>query len=91
MSLLALFAAVQLADGIMTFAGVESFGPSAEGNPVLFFYITTFGAGATLVGAKSLAIALATTLHLRAHHLALVVLTVVYVLAAIGPWALLAG
>jgi hypothetical protein len=86
-SLLALFAAVQLADGVMTFAAVERFGPSVEGNPLLFFYFNMFGVGLTLIGAKSIAIVLATALHVRGQHLTLAILTVMYVLAAIQPWA----
>ena len=85
--ILALFAAVQVADAVMTFDAVERFGFAAEGNPVLLFYMSTFGLGVTLIGAKSLAIVLATALHIRAHHLTLAMLTLVYVVAAMAPWA----
>jgi hypothetical protein len=85
--ILALFAAVQVADAVMTLDAIERFGLAAEGNPVLLFYMSKFGLGVTLVGAKSLAIVLATALHLRAHHLTLAMLTLVYVVAAMAPWA----
>ena len=82
--ILALFAAVQVADAVMTFDAVERFGFAAEGNPVLLFYMSTFGLGVTLIGAKALAIVLATALHIRAHHLTLALLTLVYVVAAMA-------
>jgi hypothetical protein len=85
--ILALFAAVQVADAVMTFDAVERFGLTAEGNPVLIFYMSAFGLGVTLIGAKSLAIVLATALHIRAHHLTLAMLTLIYVVAAMAPWA----
>ena len=49
--------------------------------------MSTFGLGVTLIGAKALAIVLATALHIRAHHLTLALLTLVYVVAAMAPWA----
>lgn len=82
----ALFAAVQVADGVMTFAGVNRSGVAVEGNPVLAFYMAQYGAGMTLISAKSIAIALAAVLHARAYYLALTVLTVVYVVATIDAW-----
>lgn len=86
---LALFVAIQLADGIMTALGVSQFGAAIEGNPLLRFIAGGAGIGATLVGAKLLAISCATVLHLHSRHLALAVLTLAYVLAAIVPWTLL--
>ena len=85
-SVLVLFAMVQIADAVMTFAGVSKFGLQAEGNAVLLFYMMMCGAGATLTGAKLLAITLATVLHLRSYYTTLAILTVVYVLGAIAPW-----
>lgn len=90
-SALALFAAVQAADALMTWAGIQRFGFAAEGNPVLSFYMAAFGVGVTLVVAKSVALALAVVLHLRQQHLVLVVLTLVYVAAAIAPWVWLSS
>ena len=79
---------VQVADGVMTLAGVQHFGPAVEGNPLLAFAIGMFGLSATLVAAKSIALLLALTLHLRSHHVTVAALTVVYVFGAICPWAI---
>lgn len=84
---LALFAAIQLADATMTFAGVQQFGVVAEGNPILAFYMATFGVGLTLICAKGVVLLLAAALHVCARHLLLVLLTLVYVVGAIWPWA----
>jgi hypothetical protein len=85
--ILALFAAVQVADAVMTFDAVKRFGLTAEGNPLLVFYMSTYGLGVTLIMAKAVAIVLGTALYVRAHHLTLAALTVVYVAAAMAPWA----
>jgi hypothetical protein len=85
-SALALFAAVQLADGALTLAGVARFGPAAESNPILSVSMVTLGAGAALSIAKLLAILLATVLHAARLHTALALLTIFYVFAAVLPW-----
>ena len=85
--ILALFASVQVADAVMTFDAVKRFGLAAEGNPLLVFYMSTCGLGVTLIMAKAVAIALGTALYLHGHHLTLAALTVVYVAAAMAPWA----
>jgi len=84
---IALFAAVQVADAALTMTGIARFGVTAEANPILSFYMATFGVGRTLVAAKCIVIALAATLHLRAHHLLIAVLILIYVSAAICPWS----
>lgn len=86
-SVFALFVAVQIADAAMTLAAVRQFGPMAEGNPILAFYITTCGAVKALAGAKCGAIALGAALHARAYYLVLAVLTLLYVVAAVDMWA----
>lgn len=83
---LGLFAVVQIADAVFTLSGVRRFGPSVEANPVLAFYMATWGVGVTLVGAKSIAMALAVTLAARSYDVALTVLTFIYLAAAIFPW-----
>jgi Flp pilus assembly protein TadD len=85
-SAVALFAAVQVADGIQTLAGVARFGPEMESNPILSLSMMTLGAGAALVIAKLAAVALATFLHFAHSHLTLALLTVFYVFAAVLPW-----
>jgi hypothetical protein len=86
-TLLALFAAVQVLDAVMTWTGVLRFGTAIEANPLLAASFTHFGAGATLGAAKLFAIACALVLHLRSHYLVLSVLTVLYVFGAIVPWS----
>jgi len=86
---LALFAAIQLADGALTAAGIAEFGPHIEGNPLIDFAARGVGIGVALIGAKLFAVFCGTLLHLHARHLTLAILTVGYVLGAIVPWTLL--
>ena len=83
---LALFAAIQLADGALTAAGIAQFGPHIEGNPLIDLAAQSIGVGGAIVGAKVLAVFFGTVLYLQARHLALALLTVGYVVAAIVPW-----
>ena len=85
-SAVALFAAVQLADGILTLVGVARFGPAVETNPILSLCIVALGAGVALSIAKVAAVVLATVLHSTGSHLVLALLTVLYVFAAVLPW-----
>jgi hypothetical protein len=85
--LLALYAAVQLADGALTFSGVQQYGPVAEGNPLLHFWMVRSGVGPTLLMAKGIAVALGAGLYVRQQHLVLAILTLVYVFLAVYPWA----
>ena len=87
--ILALFAAIQLADGVLTAAGVAQFGAHIEGNPLIHLAVQGAGLGITLVAAKLLAMSCATVLHVHSQHLALAVLTLVYVIGAIVPWTVL--
>lgn len=86
-SSLALFGAVQIADAVLTSAGMARFGPAIEANPILLFYVCTFGVAGTLIVAKLVAIAGAALLHAYSYHLVLAILTVTYVFGAIVPWA----
>jgi hypothetical protein len=86
MAAVALFVAVQIADGVLTFAGIARFGPAVESNPLLALSIASLGAGATLSIAKSLAVVFGLILHRVGCHLALALLTVLYVFAAVLPW-----
>ena len=83
---LALFAAIQVADGALTAAGIARFGPHIEGNPLIHYAAQDFGLGAAIIGAKLLAMSCATVLYLQSRHLVLAVLTVTYVAGAIVPW-----
>lgn len=83
----ALFAAVQLADGILTAHGIQRYGLAAEGNPLISLSMRTFGVTAALASWKLFALAAGAVLHLTEQHLALAFLTVVSVMAAAIPWA----
>ena len=85
---LALFAAIQVADGVMTAAGVARFGPGVEANPLLDAVARISGFGVALVTAKAVAILCGAVLHVRAQHLVLAMLILAYVAAAIVPWTL---
>ena len=85
--LLALFVAVQLADGVMTAMAIERYGRSIEGTPLLLFAMGIYGTTTALVGAKLIAVAFAAVLHARTCHATVAVLTTTYVFAALGPWA----
>jgi len=83
----ALFAAVQAADGVLTLAGVARFGVSVESNPLIALSMMTLGAGPTLSIAKALAVVLGTVLHGVRWHGTLALLTIFYVFVAVLPWA----
>jgi hypothetical protein len=85
---LALFAAIQIADGAMTAAAVAEYGGGIEGNPLLRLVAAGAGFSVTLVCAKLAAITFALVLQRQAMHLTLAILTLVYVAAAILPWTL---
>lgn len=86
---LVIFAAIQLADGVMTAVGAAQYGTSIEANPLLVFLFGVVGTGATIVAMKLFAILCATLLHLREKYSALAILTLVYVFAAIVPWTVI--
>jgi hypothetical protein len=86
---LALFIAVQIADGVLTAVGIGRFGPGIEANPILVHTMILFGSSAALCAAKSVAIAAGAVLHVYSYHLMLAILTVAYVFATLLPWTLL--
>ena len=79
------FVLAQASDGAFTYLGVAT-GTAIEGNPLVAWYIATFGAGIAVVGAKTIAIACGATLHARAMHRTIGVLTILYLAAAVLPW-----
>ncbi len=83
------FLLVQGLDGVFTYLGVSFWGPSIEANPIVSASIDAFGLGAGLATAKLLAVAFGIALHLRCVHRAVAILTVLYIAAAILPWAAL--
>jgi di/tricarboxylate transporter len=87
----ALFAAVQLADAILTAIGVQRFGLAVEANPLISFTMQTFGVTTALATWKLLACVGGAVLYLTGRHLELALLTVISVLAAAVPWAWILG
>ena len=83
----ALFAAVQLADAVLTQRGIERFGLAAEANPLIGFTMRSFGITTALASWKLFAVLAGAVLHVSERHLALAILTLFAVFAAAVPWA----
>ena len=86
-AVIVLFLLAQAADGVMTYVGVTTLGVHLEANPLLAALMAAFGQGTALTGAKLLASGLGISLHLIGTHRILAVLTGIYFLAAVLPWA----
>jgi hypothetical protein len=84
---LVVFLVAQMLDGVFTYLGVKTFGPSAEGNPLLSWLMLSVGEGPALAGAKVMAGSFGIALHLTAVHKTIAVLTLIYLFAAVLPWA----
>jgi hypothetical protein len=82
-----LFALAQMLDGTFSYVGLVSFGHSIEGNPLLAWYVATYGEATALIGAKLMALGCGAILHLTAMHRTLALLTAVYVVAALWTWS----
>jgi len=83
---LLLFLVAQLWDGIFTYVAVDAHGLAAEGNGLLAAWMAILGPAPTLLAAKLGAAAGGVLLYVRGVHGPLAGLTVLYALAAIGPW-----
>lgn len=81
------FVGVQALDGVLTYIGVRTFGIGIEANPVVAWYAEAFGPAAGLAAAKAFAIACASVLYVTARHRTVAVLTLLYLVFAIVPWA----
>jgi hypothetical protein len=83
---LAIFIVLQLADGMLTYAAIDRFGASAEGNPILVTWIMLTGAAPALLGAKLMACACGAVLYVAGVHRVLAGLSALYLFAAVMPW-----
>jgi len=83
---LAIFLLLQLADGVLTYAAVDRFGPQAEGNPILAAWILIAGALPAVFAAKLVACACGGVLYAAGVHRVLVGLSTLYLFAAVLPW-----
>ena len=86
-AVIVLFLLAQAADGVMTYVGVTTFGVHLEANPLLASLMDVFGYGTAVTGAKVVASGLGISLHLIGVHRILAILTGVYLVAAVLPWA----
>jgi hypothetical protein len=86
-AIVALFVAIQAGDLALTLTGLSRFGIGIEGNPLLTASMRMCGVGVTLLTAKTIAVMLATVLSAVRAHLALALLTVLYVFGALVPWS----
>jgi hypothetical protein len=84
--IVAVFLLAQACDGLLTYAAIQLFGLSAEGNPLLLTWMGLVGPESAILGAKLLASACGVLLHYLGTHRVLLGLTVLYGIAAIGPW-----
>ena len=85
-AVLVVFVGVQILDALLTWNGLKRFGMAAEGNPILSFYISFFGAAPALGVAKGLAMCGGGLLCFKSRYVILSVLTVVYIVGAVVPW-----
>lgn len=83
---LLLFLAAQGFDGLFTYAAVSAYGLHAEGNVLIATWMALVGPATALFGAKVVAGGCGIFLYLRGMHRTLSLLTLVYGVAAIGPW-----
>jgi len=83
---LAIFIVLQLADGMLTYAAIDLFGTSAEGNPILASWIMLTGAVPALLGAKLMACACGGVLYFAGVHHVLLGLSALYLFGAVVPW-----
>ena len=83
---LLLFLTAQGFDGLFTYIAVHAYGVHAEGNLLIVTWMALVGPGAALFGAKAVAGACGLLLYARGMHRTLSLLTILYVIGAIGPW-----
>ena len=83
-----LFTLSQVCDGVFTYHGIRAFGAWIEANPLVGWYVASFGTGPAIVGAKIFAVVCGAALHVSASYRTVAVLTLVYAVCAIWPWAM---
>ena len=85
-SVLGVFLAAQVCDGLLTYRGVSALGVAAEANLLLATSIEAVGAARALVSAKLLASACGYILFCGGFHRLLAVAAGLYVGVAVVPW-----
>jgi hypothetical protein len=86
--MLLLFLTAQGFDGLFTYTAVQVYGMHAEGNFLIATWMALVGPTLALFGAKTVAAACGVLLYARGMHRTLTLLTLLYVIGAIGPWML---
>jgi len=86
-TVIVLFLLAQAADGVMTYVGVTTMGLAIEANPLLVSLMMFTGQGAGVTIAKVVAGGLGISLHLLGVHRIIAILTAIYVVGAVVPWA----
>jgi uncharacterized membrane protein len=86
-AVIVLFLLAQAADGVMTYVGVTTLGVHLEANPLLASLMDLFGQATAVAAAKLVASGLGISLHIIGVHRVLAILTGVYLVAAVLPWA----
>lgn len=81
-----LFLVAQGWDGVFTYVGVHAYGIAVEGNALIATWMHLIGPGPALIAAKLLAALCGVLLYVRGVHHTLAGLTLLYTVAAIGPW-----
>jgi hypothetical protein len=81
-----LFLLAQACDGAFTYAGVRIYGIAAEGNVILATWMMLVGPFPTLFVAKAVAAGGGVLLYAHGIHRTLALLTLFYLVGAIGPW-----
>jgi Domain of unknown function (DUF5658) len=84
--IIAAFLIAQVCDGVLTYAAIQLFGASAEGNPIITTWMTLVGPEPAIVGAKVLASVCGVILYVLGVHRILLALTFLYGAAAVVPW-----
>ena len=83
---LAAFLLAQVLDGVLTYVGVNTYGPHIEGNPLIAWMMANLGDALGLAAAKVTAGGFGVVLHLSGVHMAVALLTAFYFAVAIVPW-----
>ena len=80
------FVIVQALDGAMSYVGVSLHGPDIEANPLVGWYLMAFGPAVGFTVAKLFAVTCGAVLYVTGRHRWVAILTVVYLIFAVGPW-----
>jgi uncharacterized protein DUF5658 len=80
------FVIVQVLDGVMSYVGVSLHGPGIEANPLVGWYLAAFGPAVGFAVAKLFAVTCGSVLYFTARHRWVAILTLVYIVFAVGPW-----